>query len=61
MLLIAGKYRTGKSYIMNRFFNTNAGFELGGTTQAKTKGIWIWLRPHPRYPNRTLILLDTEG
>ena len=56
-----GKYRTGKSYLMNRFLDTNAGFALGPTVQAFTKGIWIWIRPHPKDPSQTLVLLDTEG
>ena len=46
---------------MNRFFNTNAGFNLGPTIQSTTKGIWIWARPHPQDAKRTLVLLDTEG
>ena len=58
---LQGKYRTGKSYIMNRLFNTNAGFNLGTTVQSTTKGIWIWVRPHPLHSNQSLILLDTEG
>lgn len=58
---IVGKYRTGKSYLLNRFFGRNSGFDLGGAIQAKTKGIWIWVKPHPVEENRLLILLDTEG
>ena len=46
---------------MNRFMNTNAGFALGATVQAQTKGIWIWIRPHPKDSNQSLVLLDTEG
>ena len=46
---------------MNRFMNTGAGFALGHTPQAKTKGIWIWIRPHPMHSRQSLVLLDTEG
>ncbi|XP_044528177.1 guanylate-binding protein 1-like isoform X2 [Gracilinanus agilis] len=38
-----------------------AGFSLGSTVQAHTKGIWMWRVPHPKKLNHTLILLDTEG
>ena len=38
-----------------------AGFSLGSTVQSHTKGIWMWCVPHPKKPNRTLVLLDTEG
>lgn len=58
---IVGKYRTGKSYLLNLLFGQSDGFELGSTIQSKTKGIWIWCRPHPVYPERVLVLLDTEG
>ena len=38
-----------------------AGFSLGSTLQSRTKGIWMWCVPHPEKPDRTLVLLDTEG
>uniref|UniRef100_A0A8B9TJS1 GB1/RHD3-type G domain-containing protein n=1 Tax=Anas platyrhynchos TaxID=8839 RepID=A0A8B9TJS1_ANAPL len=38
-----------------------AGFHLGHTVQAHTKGIWMWCLPHPRQADTTLVLLDTEG
>ena len=38
------------------------GFSLGSTTEAHTKGIWIWVREHPiDSDNKCLVLLDTEG
>ena len=45
---IAGKYRTGKSYLMNRLAGGNSGFGLGATIQSETKGIWMWAKPHPQ-------------
>uniref|UniRef100_A0A8C5RBB4 GB1/RHD3-type G domain-containing protein n=1 Tax=Leptobrachium leishanense TaxID=445787 RepID=A0A8C5RBB4_9ANUR len=36
-------------------------FALGSTIQSKTKGIWMWCLPHPKNPECTLVLLDTEG
>ncbi|KAI4579951.1 hypothetical protein MJT46_001319 [Ovis ammon polii x Ovis aries] len=38
-----------------------AGFSLGSTMQSHTKGMWMWCVPHPKKPDRTLVLLDTEG
>ncbi|XP_070261638.1 guanylate-binding protein 1-like isoform X2 [Myotis yumanensis] len=34
---------------------------MGSTVQSHTKGIWMWCVPHPKKPNYTLVLLDTEG
>uniref|UniRef100_H3B0S3 GB1/RHD3-type G domain-containing protein n=1 Tax=Latimeria chalumnae TaxID=7897 RepID=H3B0S3_LATCH len=61
VVAIVGMYRTGKSYLMNKLAGKNSGFALGSTIQSHTKGIWMWCIPHPRNPNQTLILLDTEG
>ncbi|XP_074077837.1 guanylate-binding protein 2-like [Macrotis lagotis] len=56
-----GLYRTGKSYLMNRLAGEKSGFSIGSTVQSQTKGIWMWCVPHPKEPNYTLVLLDTEG
>ncbi|XP_014389655.1 PREDICTED: guanylate-binding protein 7-like [Myotis brandtii] len=61
VVAIAGLYRTGKSYLMNRLAGQNHGFSLGSTVRSETKGIWMWCVPHPLKPNNTLVLLDTEG
>ncbi|KAE8594149.1 hypothetical protein XENTR_v10019463 [Xenopus tropicalis] len=61
VVAIVGKYRTGKSYLMNKLAGRKTGFPLGSTIQSKTKGIWMWCVPHPRQPSHTLVLLDTEG
>ncbi|KAM4651729.1 guanylate-binding protein 1-like [Discoglossus pictus] len=61
VIAIVGKYRTGKSYLMNKLAGRSSGFALGGTIQSKTKGIWMWCVPHPSKPEHTLVLLDTEG
>ncbi|XP_070261644.1 guanylate-binding protein 4-like isoform X2 [Myotis yumanensis] len=61
VVAIAGMYRTGKSYLMNRLAGQNHGFPLGSTVRSETKGIWMWCVPHPSKPSHTLVLLDTEG
>jgi len=38
-----------------------AGFPLGPTVRAETKGIWMWCLPHPSQAGVALVLLDTEG
>lgn len=70
VISIAGAFRTGKSYIMNllHYHNKGAGpagiekFDIGGTVEACTKGIWAWPIPG-RKCNGDIptILLDTEG
>ncbi|XP_068963581.1 guanylate-binding protein 1-like [Petaurus breviceps papuanus] len=61
VVAIVGLYRTGKSYLMNKLAGQKTGFSLGSTVQSHTKGIWMWCVPHPKKPNHTLVLLDTEG
>lgn len=63
---VAGAYRTGKSYLLNRvILNTNKGFGVGSTINACTKGIWIWGRPLKTQSadNRivNMIIMDSEG
>ncbi|XP_040607617.1 guanylate-binding protein 4-like isoform X2 [Mesocricetus auratus] len=61
VVAIVGLYRTGKSYLMNKLAGKKTGFSVGSTIQSHTKGIWMWCVPHPKKPNHTLVLLDTEG
>lgn len=56
---IVGKYRTGKSYIMNRLFNVKkGGFDLGHPVKGHTRGIWLW---GTKSGHSTMLALDTEG
>uniref|UniRef100_A0A8C0I0Q8 GB1/RHD3-type G domain-containing protein n=1 Tax=Balaenoptera musculus TaxID=9771 RepID=A0A8C0I0Q8_BALMU len=61
VVAVAGLYRTGKSFLMNRLAGQNHGFHLGSTVRSETKGIWMWCVPHPSKESHTLVLLDTEG
>ncbi|KAL4491464.1 hypothetical protein ABPG72_008120 [Tetrahymena utriculariae] len=61
VLVIAGPYRTGKSFLANRFLKQMDGFEIGPSTNPCTKGIWIWNKPVKLNETTDLIILDTEG
>ncbi|KAL1519577.1 hypothetical protein AB1Y20_023091 [Prymnesium parvum] len=63
---VAGLYRTGKSYILNQLAGQNAGFGIGSSVQACTKGVWMWGAPMSHVGGaagapKNLLLLDTEG
>jgi hypothetical protein len=56
IISIAGKYRTGKSFILNRCILNEPfqqGFNVGSTIQACTKGIWLY--------TKTITCVDKEG
>ena len=59
----AGRYRTGKSYLLNRLGNFPAGrgFGVGDTVQACTRGIWLSTETLRGRDGRPIVLLDTEG
>ena len=65
VLACAGRYRTGKSFLLNRGIlgeGPGGGFPTASSTNACTKGIWIMPRLHR--PNALAIpalILDTEG
>ena len=43
VITIAGGYRQGNSFLMNRLLlKIKKGFDVGGSVQACTKGIWVW-------------------
>jgi len=66
VIAVAGMYRTGKSYLLNRMLlNRQKGFSVGPTVNPCTKGLWIWSKPiygttedGSRLP---VLLIDTEG
>ena len=61
VISVAGPYRTGKSFLLNRFAGKQLGFELGATTNPCTDGLWIWGEPIPLDDETSVILIDTEG
>ena len=67
IISLVGKYRTGKSFLLNRVILNNkskSGFSVGPTFKPCTKGIWIWSEPimiknnNEEFP---CFLIDTEG
>ncbi|CAK0869119.1 unnamed protein product [Prorocentrum cordatum] len=58
---VAGLYRTGKSFLLNRLLGLQDGFEVGPTVNACTKGLWMWDRPVQLAPGYHCIFIDTEG
>ena len=69
IISLVGKYRTGKSFLLNRVIlnrNQTSGFGVGPTFKPCTKGIWIWSDPliisnvHNPTPF-PCFLIDTEG
>ena len=66
---LVGKYRTGKSFLLNRVLiekKNLKGFEVAPTIKPCTKGIWLWSSPlmisNKSSPNCfPAFLIDTEG
>ena len=67
VIAVAGKYRTGKSYILNRVIlnRKGQGFSVGPTINPCTKGLWMWNQPIDFTTSDgekvTLLIVDTEG
>jgi hypothetical protein len=65
VIAVAGIYRTGKSYILNRLLGKQQGFAVGPTVNPCTKGIYIWGRPivlqREGDEPLSVLLVDTEG
>eukprot|EP01126_Amoeba_proteus_P057462 TRINITY_DN7313_c0_g1_i14.p1 TRINITY_DN7313_c0_g1~~TRINITY_DN7313_c0_g1_i14.p1 ORF type:complete len:811 (+),score=183.63 TRINITY_DN7313_c0_g1_i14:473-2905(+) len=62
VISVAGLYRTGKSYLLNRLMQRQNGFAIGATINPCTKGIFMWGQPLTQPGTEgTIILVDTEG
>ena len=62
VICIAGIYRSGKSYLLNRLLGRQDGFEIGPNITSCTKGLWIWGNTI-KLQNRNIevLIIDTEG
>ena len=67
VISVAGKYRTGKSYLLNKIILDikTKGFGVGPTINPCTKGIWIYEKPIDIKTSDgdeiALLILDSEG
>ncbi len=64
VIAIAGKYRGGKSYILNNLVKQPGCFGVSNSTKACTQGLWIYDRAIPITRNGVtinVIFMDTEG
>ncbi len=72
VISVCGKYRTGKSYILNKLFmeqlqvdRQKRGFNVGPTINPCTKGLWIWKEvfygQNDEEKEMPIVIIDTEG
>lgn len=75
LVAVAGMYRTGKSYLLNRMLlNRSSGFGVGPSINPCTKvrlmtfniqGLWVWGKPiagfTPEGEPINVLIVDTEG
>ena len=72
LVAVAGKYRTGKSFLLNRILlnkqGVESGFNVGPTINPCTKGLWIWNKPFEMNSgndgdatNYKVLVVDSEG
>jgi hypothetical protein len=65
LVIVAGRYRSGKSFLMNQLVGDAGGFSVGHTVESKTKGIWICREAvqaqAPSGERVSMLFMDSEG
>lgn len=68
VIAVAGMYRTGKSYLLNRMLlnrQKKGGFGVGPSVNPCTKGLWLWGTPIPGTTADgtpvNVLVVDSEG
>ena len=67
VIAVAGQYRTGKSYLLNRMLLNRqvGGFGVGPSINPCTKGLWIWGTPISGFTTDgqpiNVLVVDSEG
>jgi len=68
VIAVTGKYRTGKSYLLNKIIlqskNNRSGFGVGPTINPCTKGLWMWSKPiitRHNHKDLKVLVIDSEG
>ena len=64
VICVCGKYRTGKSYLLNKvLLNSKCVFTVGPTINPCTKGLWLWKRVFKvsEEDDFCVLIIDTEG
>ena len=62
---LVGSQRGGKSSLLNLLYDRNTGlkngFGVGHEMDAKTHGLWMWIKHNEKNPGSYILYLDTEG
>ena len=62
VVCVVGKYRTGKSFLVNRvILDRQRGFKVGNTVNPCTKGLWLWPEVVRNERGEALVVVDCEG